>query len=90
MGPCMCGDIMCSSCGPAQGYDPKFEALRGKLYDRIPALLDGIVDPIYYENLLEYISEKVADILADQERIAEDNLAAELFEDEQFRKEFLS
>lgn len=22
MGPCMCGDILCSSCGPAQGYHP--------------------------------------------------------------------
>lgn len=20
--PCMCGDIACLSCGPAQGYDP--------------------------------------------------------------------
>lgn len=22
---CMCGDMMCPSCGPAQGYDPDFE-----------------------------------------------------------------
>jgi hypothetical protein len=27
----MCGDPMCWSCGPAQGYDPKMEAL----YERI-------------------------------------------------------
>lgn len=25
--PCMCGDVMCPSCGPAQGYNPEFEAL---------------------------------------------------------------
>ena len=22
---CLCGDYMCPSCGPAQGYDPAFE-----------------------------------------------------------------
>lgn len=22
---CMCGDYMCGSCGPAQGFDPRFE-----------------------------------------------------------------
>ena len=22
--PCMCGDTMCPSCGPAQGHDPAF------------------------------------------------------------------
>lgn len=24
--PCLCGDTACPSCGPAQGYDPKYEA----------------------------------------------------------------
>jgi hypothetical protein len=25
VGPCLCGDPCCGSCGPAQGYDPVFE-----------------------------------------------------------------
>lgn len=25
--PCMCGDTMCPSCGPAQGYDPIFQRI---------------------------------------------------------------
>lgn len=24
---CMCGDVMCPSCGPAQGFDPAFETV---------------------------------------------------------------
>lgn len=26
-GPCMCGDIYCPSCGPAQGVSPQEEAI---------------------------------------------------------------
>lgn len=26
IGPCMCGATDCRSCGPAQGYDPDYEA----------------------------------------------------------------
>lgn len=25
--PCMCGDYLCPSCGPAMGYDPTFELI---------------------------------------------------------------
>ena len=40
--PCMCADTACPSCGPAQGFDPKWEELiekfgteHGKLLDRM-------------------------------------------------------
>ena len=76
-GPCMCGDYMCPSCGPAQGYDPQFELIVEKLSDRLEAFLEGIVklDGPQMDSLLELIAGKVADILdtQQQERIADEH-----------------
>ena len=41
---CMCGDIMCPSCGPSQGYDPGEiafkEWLQYTLFDTVPDIID--------------------------------------------------
>jgi len=64
--PCLCGDYMCPSCGPAQGYDPKFEALCEKLAERLPALVEGlgIKDGPSLDDLLETIATRISTMLA--------------------------
>jgi len=41
---CMCGDTMCPSCGPAQGYDPRAELISEWLCDlmaELPEVVNG-------------------------------------------------
>ena len=40
MGPCMCGDTQCPSCGPAQGYNAEFERVCDDLCEACPSLVD--------------------------------------------------
>ena len=83
-GPCMCGDIMCPSCGPAQGYDPKYEALYDKVFDRLPDFLAGVAsltsDQI--DDLTETITTRISIMLAAQELDAERKFFAQLEEEE--------
>ncbi len=37
--PCMCGDTACPSCGPAQGYDPKYEAAFEATFEELAKVL---------------------------------------------------
>lgn len=39
--PCLCGDIACPSCGPAQGYDLAFEAAVDVITEMV-----GTADPV--------------------------------------------
>jgi hypothetical protein len=72
MGPCLCGDYMCPSCGPAQGYDPKFEALCETLGDRVGTFFEGIgLSAKEQDSIFEMILEKVADIFAKQAQDAD-------------------
>ena len=42
--PCMCGDTMCPSCGPAQGYDPKFDRFCEWLENDVLANFNELID----------------------------------------------
>lgn len=55
-GPCMCGDTMCPSCGPAQGYNPQFERVCEWLEDGLLADLDPSIS-------LEWLVEELANRL---------------------------
>lgn len=33
---CLCGDIACPSCGPAQGFDPDYQAFTESMCERFP------------------------------------------------------
>lgn len=86
-GPCMCGDYMCPSCGPAQGYDPQHEALREQLCEqlsgRLESFLKGIVTTYgpQLDDILETIADKVAKILEAQQAEAEMDRAREIYEE---------
>lgn len=67
MGPCMCGDPYCHSCGSAMGANPEFEAVCEwlmEVLDPPPA-----IDP-------EWLAEHVANCLQTDEELAEAMLAA--------------
>ncbi len=59
--PCMCGDTMCPSCGPAQGYDARAEAIEEAIY-----LLCETVCPeaVSLDWLAAYVAGKVPQIWA--------------------------
>lgn len=90
-GPCMCGDTMCPSCGPAQGYDPKFEVLCEKLADRLEDFLKDIVvlDAPQMDDLLETVADKIDKILDAQQRAQEEDYARQLKEEERLYDEYL-
>lgn len=45
--PCMCGDIMCPSCGPAQGYNPDLEIVMDFFLEKILADLPPCLDALW-------------------------------------------
>lgn len=48
---CMCGDPYCSSCGPAQGFDPSYEVAYDDTYDKIVAIFTKHGRPLeVYDN----------------------------------------
>ena len=53
--PCMCGDTMCPSCGPAQGYDPGLEAVCDRIIEAIPEIEDLPNSEILLEKIAELI-----------------------------------
>ena len=56
--PCMCGDVMCSSCGPAQGYNPAFEAVAEWMQEVVLADF-----PVGFD--VAWLAEDLANRLAD-------------------------
>lgn len=53
--PCLCGDTACPSCGPAQGYDLKYEVVCDWLYDicePFPEMIDG-------QQMVDFILSKI-------------------------------
>ena len=61
MGPCICGDTACPSCGPAQGYDPILEKLYDRIGERWPRVVEAITDWTDLEEAMAYaFSEGVA------------------------------
>lgn len=44
MGPCMCGDTACPSCGPAQGANPEFEMVCEWLQEVVLADMAHVID----------------------------------------------
>jgi hypothetical protein len=53
----MCGDTMCGSCGPAQGYNPEFERAVETLCEKFPVLADR--EDNLAEDLVTYIEEMI-------------------------------
>ena len=68
IGPCMCGDSACPSCGPAQGYDPAYELVVEFLCESFATPCGDIVNP-------EWLSETVADVLGKDQEMADALLA---------------
>ena len=82
-GPCLCGDIMCPSCGPAQGYDIQRMKLEETLVDKFkldwPALLQDIITNEQIESIQDELEEKILNIICDKvsELIAKNDLENE-------------
>lgn len=88
---CMCGDYLCPSCGPAQGYDPKFEALCETLGDRVGAFFDGIpLSAKEQDKIFEMIIEKVSDFLAEHERQADMEMCRQMIDDDKAYQDYLA
>ena len=51
---CMCGDAMCASCGPAQGYNPEFEAFCEWLDDKFGSKLPECIDKEWFGEYLAH------------------------------------
>lgn len=61
MGPCMCGDPCCPSCGPAQGYCPKcYEAEKDEC-DCADVCPED--DPNWHEDRERWIADREQDDL---------------------------
>ena len=54
---CMCGDSMCPSCGPAQGYDPEFEIVTEWLQF---GLLEGLHESINEDWLTNELAQRLS------------------------------
>ena len=54
--PCVCGDTMCPSCGPAQGYTPACESV---VYWSLDVVLSKIAPLFDRERLAEEIADKL-------------------------------
>ena len=67
--PCMCGDIMCPSCGPAQGYDPAFEAVVEWMQEVVLCDFPRGFD-------VEWLAEELANRLGREQAMADAMLAA--------------
>lgn len=90
MGPCLCGDTACPSCGPLQGYDPQFEALCDTLGDRVGAFFEGIpLSAKEQDTIFEMIIEKVSDFLAEHERQADEEMCRQMIEDERAYNDYM-
>lgn len=79
--PCMCGDLYCPSCGPAQGANPEFESvcewIAGKLLVDMPACLNA-----------DWLCEELANRLGQCSQETVDAITAEAksWEREEYRK----
>lgn len=88
-GPCLCGDYMCPSCGPAQGYDPRYEALYDKVSEELPKFLETIASytsgkftESHIADLVETVTTRISTMLAAQELDSERRFYEQLKEDE--------
>lgn len=91
LGPCMCGDTMCPSCGPAQGYDPVYEKMYETLSGRIDALCDGFsLTDTQKGDLLEVICTRVDAYLTAQEQQHEMEYVRQVQEDEKAYQEYMT
>ena len=63
IGPCLCGDTACPSCGPAQGHDPIYEMViefLGELF--FPDDADEVELPTTETAFLEFVADNLARI----------------------------
>jgi hypothetical protein len=47
---CLCGDIACPSCGPAQGFDPQAEAMAEAIVTALPQGLVDVLEEAQWED----------------------------------------
>jgi len=82
---------MCPSCGPAQGYDSKFEALCETLGDRVGTFFEGIgLSAKEQDSIFEVILEKVSDILAKHEQEADEEACRQMDEDDKAYQDYMT
>lgn len=88
-GPCLCGDTMCPSCGPAQGYDPHFEQFYEAYCETVDAFCIALAEKIkgvnsddLCENILTRAYAMYCSAMEDDIRNEERILAEQMMEDE--------
>lgn len=57
--PCTCGDTMCPSCGPAQGYDVEYQ----KRLDILADIFSDSPLAVNQDWLIDYVAGKLGMIL---------------------------
>jgi hypothetical protein len=86
----MCGDTMCPSCGPAQGYDPVYEKMYETLSDRIEALCEGFrLTEAQLDDLLEVICTKVDMYMTAIQRDDDEQFARQQEEEQRAYQEYM-
>lgn len=55
IGPCMCGDIACPSCGPAQGFNPVEQMVQEWIGE---VILEDCPECLDAEWLAEYLTQQ--------------------------------
>jgi hypothetical protein len=66
IGPCLCGDTNCPSCGPAQGADPNFDMVVEWFAEVILADYPAFIDPLALaEDLVDRLGRKCAGPVAE-------------------------
>jgi hypothetical protein len=95
MGPCLCGDTMCPSCGPAQGYDPHFEQFCETYCETVDAFCIALAEKIpgvnsdeLSENILTRAYSMYCAKMEDDIRREEIALAEQMMEDERRAQEY--
>jgi hypothetical protein len=59
MGPCLCGDPYCPSCGPAQGYNPERMKAEEALFEELQALLGAdVMEDLEDQGLIEFVLDR--------------------------------
>lgn len=61
VGPCLCGDPACHSCGPAQGYDLAREAFYDSLCEKFSFLVDLLDEYPQLEQVIDEVYKRAFD-----------------------------
>lgn len=75
---CLCGDIACPSCGPAQGFDPGHEAMCESIASALPEGLVDVLEEAGWEDEDGDAYEHIVELVVRARQDALDGIKAQL------------